>query len=84
VEWENQGVGCFVLDAAGEPPSTIPSTGSLGFILSDDGPFTEEESDMIGGLPRVSLGKRWLQGHASITIAHHLLDHGHARRSAQE
>ena len=84
VEWENQSVGCFVLDAAGEPPSTIPSTGSLGFILSDDCPFTEEESDMIGGLPRVSLGKRWLQGHASITIAHHLLDQGHARRSAQE
>lgn len=84
VEWENEGVGCFVLDATGEPPSTIPSTESLGFILSDDCPFTEEESDLIGGLPRVSLGKGWLQGHACITIAHHLLDQGHARCSPRE
>jgi tRNA (pseudouridine54-N1)-methyltransferase len=84
VEWQNEGVGRFVLDAAGGHLSTIPSTGPMGFILSDDCPFTEEESDMIGGLPRVSLGKGWLQGHACITIVHYLLDQSLDRCSPQE
>lgn len=74
VEWEGEGVSCFVLDAAGESPSAIPSSESLGFVLSDDLPLTQEEVVLTGVLPRLSLGKEWLQGHACIGIVHHLLD----------
>ncbi len=65
---------CFVLDAAGESPSTIPHDESLGFVLSDDRPMDQEEVVLTQGLPRLSLGKEWLQGHACIAIVHHLLD----------
>jgi len=74
VEWEGEGLVCFVLDAAGESPSTIPHDESLGFVLSDDRPMDQEEVVLTQGLPRLSLGKEWLQGHACIAIVHHLLD----------
>ena len=46
----------------------------IGFLLSDDQPFTEAETALIANLPRISLGQRWLQGHSCITIIHHSLD----------
>ena len=47
---------------------------SIGFVLSDHLPFTDEENAVLDGLQKVSLGSDWLQGHACIAIVHHLLD----------
>ncbi|HJM86759.1 MAG TPA: hypothetical protein QF433_00930, partial [Candidatus Thalassarchaeaceae archaeon] len=47
----------------------------LGFIISDDQPFTIEEEETLDSYtqPR-SLGENWIQGHIAIGIVHHLLD----------
>ncbi len=74
VEWEREDLSCFVLDASGDALSTIPSGESLGFVLSDDLPLDRGEVELTQALPRLSLGKDWLQGHACIAIVHHLLD----------
>ena len=74
-EWKNEGVRIFVLDASGIPFSTNEhSSDSIGFVLSDDQPFTESELKCLDGLEKVSLGKNWLQGNACISILHHYLD----------
>ena len=74
-EWENNGTRIFVLDAEGTPFNPkIHHSNSIGFILSDDKPFTEEELMSIQKFERISLGNNWLQGHACITIIHHQLD----------
>ena len=46
----------------------------LGFILSDDQPFTPEEEKLLANLSTFSLGQHWLQGHIAIAIVHHILD----------
>ena len=48
---------------------------SVGFVLSDDMPFTDDEKEIFEGIERVSLGDTWLQGHACISIIHYQLDH---------
>ena len=74
-EWKKEGVRIFVLDASGIPFSTDEhSSESIGFVLSDDQPFTESELKCLDGLEKVSLGKTWLQGNACISILHHYLD----------
>ena len=74
-EWKNEGVRIFVLDASGIRFSTNEhSSDSIGFVLSDDQPFTESELKCLDGLEKVSLGKTWLQGNACISILHHYLD----------
>lgn len=74
-EWHKDGVTTYTLDAEGEDvfPS-IANPNGIGFVLSDDQPFTELELDSMHGLQRLSLGTQWLQGHACISIIHHLLD----------
>jgi len=74
-EWKKDGVQIFVLDAGGTPFS-IDEHGceSIGFILSDDQPFTEAESKCFEDIEKVSLGGTWLQGNACISILHHCLD----------
>tara|TARA_B100000214_G_scaffold338655_1_gene283912 strand:- start:6369 stop:6962 length:594 start_codon:yes stop_codon:yes gene_type:complete len=74
-EWRKEGVSTFVLDAEGQDISEIKKNQQpLGFILSDDQPFSESDLDCIDEEIRISLGKQWLQGHACITIIHHVLD----------
>jgi len=64
-----------VLDADGEPISKISDQkGPFGFVLSDDQPFSESDLDSLTGCQPLSLGEQWLQGHACISIIHHLLD----------
>ena len=74
-EWNRDGVRIFVLDANGSPfDSKLHTADSIGFILSDDKPFTEDEFTTFEGLERISLGNTWLQGHSCISIIHHQLD----------
>ena len=77
-EWDREGVEMHVLEVAGISVDELSAKGKestrIGFLLSDDQPFTEAESALIANLPRISLGQRWLQGHSCITIIHHSLD----------
>ncbi|MDP7002674.1 MAG: tRNA (pseudouridine(54)-N(1))-methyltransferase TrmY [Candidatus Thalassarchaeaceae archaeon] len=75
-EWKKDGLECFVLDAKGLVEYSIPGGKSVGFVLSDDSAFTEEDLVELEGLSRISLGDVWLQGHACIAILHHFLDQG--------
>jgi tRNA pseudouridine-54 N-methylase len=53
--------------------TTIPS--SIGFFLSDDQPFSDEENILLKKFTNpISLGKKWVQGHTAIGVVHHLLD----------
>lgn len=45
----------------------------VGFVLSDDQPLTDEETNDL--VPR-SLGETWLQGHMAVGAVHFLLDEG--------
>ena len=74
-EWKREGVRIFVLDASGVPFESETHGGeSVGFILSDDQPFGENDLITMDGLERISLGDTWLQGHACISVLHHQLD----------
>lgn len=46
---------------------------NVGFVLSDDQPLTDEETNDL--VPR-SLGETWLQGHMAVGAVHFLLDEG--------
>ena len=73
-EWGREGVQLHVLDADGEALDSVVESERIGFLLSDHLPLTDTEIQMTAGLPRVSLGADWLQGHACVTIVHHALD----------
>jgi tRNA pseudouridine-54 N-methylase len=48
--------------------------GDVGFLLSDDIPFSESELNIFAKYDKISLGEIWLQGQSCITIIHHLID----------
>ena len=73
-EWHDEGISINVLDAEGEALKTLEGDGNLGFILSDHLPFSEEDNQQIADFGKISLGEKWLQGHACITIIQHTLD----------
>ena len=73
-EWADEGVDLHLLDAGGEPIDEIDLSERMGFLLSDHLPLNEAEIQATAGLPRVSVGEDWLQGHACVTIVHHALD----------
>ena len=73
-EWQDEGISIHVLDAEGEALETLESNENLGFILSDHLPFSEADNQKIADLVKISLGEKWLQGHACITIIQHTLD----------
>ncbi len=74
-EWRKEGVSIFVLDAEGQDICDLENTqGPMGFILSDDQPFSENDLDIFKDENQLSLGRQWLQGHACISIIHHVLD----------
>ena len=75
-EWKKDNVRIYILDADGSKLDTESlNSDSIGFVLSDDMPFTDDEKEIFEGIERVSLGDTWLQGHACISIIHHQLDH---------
>ena len=51
-----------------------PENENLGFILSDHLPFSEADNQQIADFRKISLGEKWLQGHACVTIIQHTLD----------
>ena len=55
------------------PDRSQPNDVDVGFVLSDDQPLTDEETNDL--VPR-SLGKTWLQGHMAVGAVHFLLDEG--------
>ncbi len=73
-EWSARGVCPIILDAGGGDFSDVPSSVDLGFIISDDKPLTELDTQSLKGAVSLSLGERWLQGHSCIAILHYLLD----------
>jgi len=74
-EWAREGVRIFALDAAGDPFAIENSMeNSVGFILSDDQPFSAEDWTAMENLEKISLGQSWLQGHSCIAILHHQMD----------
>ena len=73
-EWGERGVEPVVLDAGGGDFESIQVTKDLGFILSDDQPFSDRDKSALHGSVSLSLGRGWLQGHSCISIIHHLLD----------
>ena len=73
-EWRSSGIMPFILDPNGDPATSIPESDDIGFFLSDDSAFTEEDSAILEGVPSISLGKGWLQGHTCIGILHYLMD----------
>jgi len=73
-EWSARGVCPIILDANGSDFSDVPSSVDLGFIISDDKPLTDRDTQSLKGSVSLSLGERWLQGHSCIAILHYLLD----------
>ena len=73
-EWRSMGIMPFVLDPNGDPATSIPESDDIGFFLSDDSAFTEEDSAILDEVTSISLGKGWLQGHTCIGILHYLMD----------
>lgn len=73
IEWNREGVVAYILDVEGGKLERKGDT-SMGFVLSDHLPFTDDESDVLRGCQKVSLGTEWLQGHVCIAIVHHILD----------
>ena len=72
-EWEREGVRLYVLDADAAP-FTPAVEEKVGFFLSDDQAFSDEDLVALEGIERVSLGKEWMQGHACIAVLHHQMD----------
>lgn len=77
-EWDKEGVEIIKLDADAVAFSEQYNTSindRIGFILSDDQPFTDEENNLLEQKSKsISLGKKWIQGHTAIGVVHHLLD----------
>ena len=72
-EWEREGVRLYVLDA--DAALFTPAVEEkVGFFLSDDQAFSDEDLVALEGIERVSLGKEWMQGHACIAVLHHQMD----------
>lgn len=89
-EWSAEDVDIIHLDADSPTlwadKSLLPTTfneeivtsGKIGFILSDDQVFTQEEEIIIAKYSSGSrsLGPTWIQGHSAIAFIHQLLDLG--------
>ena len=75
-EWRRDGLQCYILDADGDSGFTPLDGADIGFVISDDQPFSEKELAVMDGMGGISLGKDWLQGHSCISILHHIMDGG--------
>ena len=74
-EWEREKTTIFQLDKSGKKISSeLKNYDNLGFILSDDKPFSEKEESILSNYNKVSVGEKWIQGHCVIAIIHHYLE----------
>jgi tRNA (pseudouridine54-N1)-methyltransferase len=77
-EWQREDVTLVKLDAEGtaleaQEHKEIPE--KIGFVLSDDRSFTDEENILLAqSMEARSIGSKWIQGHIAIGIIHHMLD----------
>lgn len=84
-DWQREDVELYALAAdaptlwadEGKLTNEKRELGRIGFFLSDDQPFTDDENDMLSDYCALrSLGDEWLQGHVVIALVHQLLDLG--------
>ena len=76
-EWGRDDVRmiCLDVDADALAFSNEKMVDKMGFFLSDDLPFTENEYSLLSEVcEQKSLGKVWMQGHACIAIVQYLID----------
>jgi|TARA_B110000263_G_scaffold52091_1_gene43599 tRNA (pseudouridine54-N1)-methyltransferase len=74
-EWSRDEVNILVLDKQGIELDEITLVDTdVGFILSDDTPFSDKENKSLIEFKRINVGEKWLQGHSCITIVHHIID----------
>lgn len=74
-EWNREGIKSIHLDLSGTEVSyELKSEDDIGFILSDDQPFTEIEMKLLSDSDKISVGNKWIQGHSVIAILHHYMD----------
>ena len=76
-EWEREDIRMICLDADADTLTFSKEEvgGKVGFFLSDDQPFTENEHRQLSVVcEKNSLGKVWMQGHACIAIVQYLID----------
>jgi tRNA (pseudouridine54-N1)-methyltransferase len=84
-DWQREGVELFALSAdapamwsrEGKLENEKRDYGRIGFFLSDDQPFSDDETDLLAQHCSLrSFGKEWFQGHVVIALVHQLLDLG--------
>lgn len=78
-EWQSESTTIVQLTAMGEPLSQcekVLTSQNVGFVLSDDHPFSEAEETLLAEeeIISASLGEGWLQGHIAVGIVHYILD----------
>tara|TARA_Y100000590_G_scaffold337880_1_gene384976 strand:+ start:1232 stop:1852 length:621 start_codon:yes stop_codon:yes gene_type:complete len=73
-EWSDEGCRILVMDAKGIPIEVSTIDEEVGFVLSDHKTFTTSELELLDDFDKVSVGKKWLQGHSCVAIVHHHLD----------
>ena len=74
-EWLNEDITPIHLDISGKQiSSNLNLREGIGFILSDDQPFSEIEMGLLSELEKISVGEKWIQGHSVIAILHHYMD----------
>ena len=73
-EWSEKGYKTLVMDIEGKAVQDTSFEEEICFVLSDHKSFTALEFELLGHCDKVSVGKRWLQGHSCIAIIHHHLD----------
>ena len=72
--WKKENQDIMIMDADGIDITNISKKDKIGIILSDDSSFDDEEKKQFVDLQRVSLGKKWLQGHSCIAITQYEFD----------
>ena len=72
--WNKEEIEINILDTDGINISKKDNVEKIGFVLSDDLPFTDEEKNILKSYQKISLGEKWLQGHSCIAISQYELD----------
>ena len=74
-EWKNDEIIPMHLDINGEIISAeLKNYKKIGFVISDDQPFDDNEVSLLSEIKKISIGEKWIQGHSVIAILHHYMD----------
>ena len=52
----------------------LKNSKNIGFVISDDKAFTDDEEKLLSSHSKISVGNNWIQGHCVIAIIHHYID----------